>query len=424
MQPEEYYDIGDCVWTGELGQRDWNRSLKGSVLLPLDDGRVAYVASRYIVGNVTVFQTPAGQLWIDTGSRDSTAAIKHAVQQWENSAVHTIVYTHGHLDHVSGGLLADQQADANGQTRPRVVAHANVPLRFDRYRRSAGWNTEINRRQFRRGDFTTEWPDEYRYPDETFHESLTLEIGGEVFELRHGKGETDDHTWIYAPARKLICAGDFIIWAAPNCGNPQKTQRFAREWAVTLREMQRLDAEILIPGHGPAVLGADRVQKLLGDTAEFLESIHDQTLALMNEGKALDDILHAVQPPQRFKTSSFLQPTYDDPEFLVRNIWRFYGGWYDNNPAHLKPAPTAELAREVASLAGGPQRLASRAEELMQQQNARLAGHLIEWAYAASPNDTEIAAVRTRILDTRAAAETSLMARGVYSEAADLSRQL
>ena len=55
---------------------------------------------------------------------------------------------------------------------------------------------------------------------------------------------------------------------------------------------------------------------------------------------------------------------YDEPEFIVRNIWRLYGGWYDGNPAHLKPAPEAVLAVEIAELAGGATRLAARALEL------------------------------------------------------------
>ena len=344
--------------------------------------------------------------------------------EWDDSAVDTIVYTHGHLDHVSGAALADEQADANGHKRPRVVAHANTPLRFDRYRRSAGWNTAINRRQFRRGDFTAPWPDEYRYPDETYHDSLTLQIGGETFQLYHGKGETDDHTWVWAPERKTICSGDFVIWAAPNCGNPQKTQRFAREWAVAVRAMLALDAEVLVPGHGPVIVGVDRIRTLLTNTAEFVESIHDQTLALMNEGRTLNEILFAVSPPARFQDTPFLQPTYDDPEFLIRNIWRFYGGWYDGNPAHLKPASDAALAGEIVSLAGGAAQLAARADALLRANDPRLAGHLIEWAYAAAPDNNEIAAIRTRILDTRAAEETSLMARGIFSEAADSSRRL
>src|SRR2546430_11540937 len=52
-----------------------------------------------------------------------------------------------------------------------------------------------------------------------------------------------------------------------------------------------------------------------------------------------------------------------DLEFVVRNVWRLYGGWHDGNPAHLKPAPDAALAAEVAVLAGGPSRLAARRSE-------------------------------------------------------------
>ena len=29
---------------------------------------------------------------------------------------------------------------------------------------------------------------------------------------------------------------------------------------------------------------------------------------------------------------------------IVRNIWRLYGGWYDGNPARLKPAPDEALS--------------------------------------------------------------------------------
>ena len=45
----------------------------------------------------------------------------------------------------------------------------------------------------------------------------------------------------------------------------------------------------------------------------------------------------------------------------MRNVWRLYGGWYDGNPARLKPPPAAALAAEVAALAGGAGRLADRA---------------------------------------------------------------
>ena len=37
----------------------------------------------------------------------------------------------------------------------------------------------------------------------------------------------------------------------------------------------------------------------------------------------------------------------------MHTVWRQYGGWWDGNPATLKPAPERALALELAALAGG-----------------------------------------------------------------------
>src|SRR4029079_4443979 len=116
-------------------------------------------------------------------------------------------------------------------------------------------NATINARQFSLPGL--HWPTDFRLPDTTFARTHSITLGDETFELTHGKGETDDAVWIWAPDRKTICCGDFFIWASPNCGNPQKAQRYPREWALALRDMATRDAEILLPGHGFPVIGAD-----------------------------------------------------------------------------------------------------------------------------------------------------------------------
>jgi len=41
-----------------------------------------------------------------------------------------------------------------------------------------------------------------------------------------------------------------------------------------------------------------------------------------------------------------IPPTvYDEPEFIVHNIWRLYGGWW-TQPATLKPANDRRIALE------------------------------------------------------------------------------
>src|SRR5207302_1017721 len=68
--------------------------------------------------------------------------------------------------------------------------------------------------------------------------------------------------------------------------------------------------------------------------------------------------------PQELADRPYLQPVYDDPEFVVRNVWRLYGGWWDGNPASLKPAPEAALAHEIVGLAGADA-VADRVDHLL-----------------------------------------------------------
>ncbi len=374
--------------------------------------------------NVTALRTGAGLVLVDTGSPFAAPAIQAAVRSWDEGPVHTVIYTHGHIDHACGTPLYDAEGATAGHPPITVVAHEAVDGRFDRYCACAGYNAVINQRQFRAPGLR--WPTEYRRPDVTYRDRLDLTVGGLDLQLHHARGETDDATWVWVPERRTLCTGDLIIWCLPNAGNPQKVQRYPGEWAAALREMAALEPEVLLPGHGYPVVGTGPAQDVLLDTAQVLQELHDQTLALMNEGARLDDIVPAVRLSEELLAKPYLRPIYDDPEFVVRNVWRLYGGWYDGNPARLKPAPDAVLAAEVAALAGGPQALADRAAALAAaggDTDLRLAAHLAEMAAQAAPADAAIHRVRAEVFAARAEAETSLMARGVFRWAEAESRR-
>jgi alkyl sulfatase BDS1-like metallo-beta-lactamase superfamily hydrolase len=244
-----------------------------------------------------------------------------------------------------------------------------------------------------------------------------------MFELRHARGETDDHTWIFWPECRVLFTGDQFIWVTPNAGNPQKVQRYAADWAHSLRTMSKCDAEVLVPGHGLPIFGVARVRQALGETAQWLEHLLHETLERMNAGLPLDAILQEVKPPLELADRPYLQPVYDEPEFVVRNIWRLYGGWYDGTPSHLKPAPESQIGREVASLAGGARALVARARELAGGGDLRLASHLADWAVAAAPDDRDAHAARAEIYTARVGSERALMTRGVFGAAARESDQ-
>lgn len=371
--------------------------------------------------HVVCVRTAEGLVLFDTSGKFTGGEVVQSLRRWSEARVHTAVYTHGHVDHVGGAASFVADAAARGHGALRFVGHQNVAKRFARYERTNGYNLHVNKRQFGggaemlAGDFL---PKGTPRPDLVVDDQLTIHVGDETIELHHAKGETDDHLWAYLPDRKLICAGDFLIWNFPNAGNPQKVQRYPVEWAAALREMAAHGAELFVPAHGLPIAGRERIARVLTDVAGALELLVERTLAMMNEGATLDAILHEVKVDDATLQKPYLMPLYDEPEFVVRNIYRLYGGWYDGNPAHLKPPRERDYARELVALAGGTAPLVTRALALCERGDLRLACQLIELAVQAAPEDKAIHAARFDIYKTRRKAETSLMAKGIYGQAA------
>lgn len=400
-------EIADALWVGDAKTSELQPI---SLLLGLEEMQpgLAFLSS---FGNVIALESQGELALVDTGGFFMAGQNHAHVREWSRAPLRRAIYTHGHVDHAFG--LPPFEAERQGAVE--VFAHEAVKDRFDRYQLTAGYNRVINGRQFG----MAAWPTEYRYPDQTYRERLVIKHGAETIELTHARGETDDHTYAWLPERRVLCTGDLFIWASPNCGNPQKVQRFPREWAAALRQMAALGADLLLPGHGPPIEGNDRVEQALTESAELLEFLVEETLSRMNAGLRLDTILAEVKAPARLLARPYLRPVYDEPEFIVRNLWRLYGGWWDGNPARLKPAPDAKVGSEVAALAGGVGALSARAEALAAEGELSLASHLIELAFAAAPTDPEVRRVRASVYFARSSAEVSLMARNIFRAAAE-----
>lgn len=400
--------------TGELSEVSTNiaivESFSHSVVLRTDDGLVCF----------------------DTSGVKAGEKVVESIRRWSPDRFQSLIYTHGHADHIggSGAFMADARAKGHG--KPRVIAHEAVPTRIDRYNMTNGYNMTINARQFG-GGITRNLglsvgsegrflPNDVARPEVTFDYALVAEVGGATIEMHHDKGETDDHLWAWLPEHKALVTGDFLIWNFPNAGNPQKVQRYPSEWAHALRKMAAMEAELLLPAHGLPIAGKERIAMVLGDVASALEYLVSETLAMMNAGEPLDAIIHSVKLNPDTLAKPYLRPMYDEPEFVIRNIWRLYGGWYDGNPAHLKPAAQGVLAAEIVNLVGGAKALAVRAKELADASDYRLACELIELAVTAEGDNRFAHEIRAEIYLARRKAETSTMAKGIYRWAAQQSQ--
>lgn len=386
----------------------------------IDEGLLFYKG----LASANTLDTGAGLVMLDTGAVNDAKPLYEAVRRWRpDTPLVRAVFSHHHVDHIFGVGPFEQEAAGRGQPAPIVVGHAHIARNLDRYKRTAGWNTAINVRQFALPLGRFRWQEEYRYPDETYEDRHEFQVGDLTFVLRHGLGETEDATWTWIPERRMLAPGDLFIWAVPNAGNPQKVQRFVSDWAAALREMAALGPELMMPGHGLPIFGRERIVSALTDTADLLDTIDRQVVELMNTGTTLDYILHHVELPAALLEKPYLRPVYDDPQFIIRNVWRRYGGWHDGEPDNLLPAPRAQQAREWVALAGGLQPVLDRVNVLKEAGDLRMACHLVEFAVVAEPGSGAAHALRREVYAARAALQSSSMACNILNHAALASEQ-
>jgi glyoxylase-like metal-dependent hydrolase (beta-lactamase superfamily II) len=129
MAEIDVLELADRLWRGEDTTDTWH---------PVNQrGGMAEIGPRTMflrsLANVTALDTDAGLFLVDTGSEFFAREIHRSLRRWTDHPLHTAVYSHGHVDHVFGVPVFEEEAEANGWRSPTVVAHEHLPHRFDRY---------------------------------------------------------------------------------------------------------------------------------------------------------------------------------------------------------------------------------------------------------------------------------------------------
>ena len=360
--------------------------------------------------NTYAVTTSAGLLLIDPGLQGVATRVHEAVRAWNDAPLHTAVYTHGHPDHAFGlgpWLAAGEH--------PQIIAQENCVARFQRYHLTHGFNAMINQRQFSLPRPT--FPDQFDWPTITVRDSLVQRIGDTEVRYHAAKGETDDALYAWLPEQRYLFTGDLVVWSSPNCGNPQKVQRYPVEWAGALDEMAALSVEWLFPGHGIVVHGEDAIRGMLTDTSAWLRSIIDQVLERLNAGQSPEQIFHEVEPDPELSQRPFLRVVYDHPKFIVRNLLRLWGGWRNGNAADLLPATWRDQGRAIVSLAGGIDTLVARGRALLAEGNTQMACHVAEWATQGDSEDTAAQEFKRDAYKERLGGARETMTQGIYRAA-------
>ena len=205
--------------------------------------------------NCSVIETNEGLVIIDTGMKPAGPGILKSIQSISKKRIHTIIYTHGHVDHSYGTWALVEEGN-----NPQIVAHENLPVRFNRYLKLRGSLAKYMSQPLEQlpKDST-----DLIWPTKTFQDNLELIIGGVAFQLKHFEGETDDQLFVWMPKQKIIFAADYYLGFLPNAGNGKRIQRNIEQWIKALRSMLDLHPKVMVPSHGNVIFEEQAVNDAL-----------------------------------------------------------------------------------------------------------------------------------------------------------------
>jgi alkyl sulfatase BDS1-like metallo-beta-lactamase superfamily hydrolase len=361
----------------------------------IEVGPRSYLIRMPIV-NAAFFETDEGIVLVDTGMAPAGPAILDAIRSVSEQPIHTIIYTHGHVDHAYGTWAI---MDA-GET-PEIIAHDLLKPRFERYIRLRGSLAKYMSQpedQLPASESDLVWPTRY------FSDRLELEIGGEIFVLQHHKGETDDQLYVWVPGRKALASADYYQGFLPNAGNGKRYQRHVEDWAVAMREMAALQPEILLPAHGAPITDTAIIVENFTVLADTLQYIVDVTIEGLNAGKRKDLIYGAIELPEHLAQHPTMNVQYVSVNDISKMVIKKYTGWWDDIPSHWTPASMEDQGEMIIELAGGNIPAITQYAREMIADNIKLASHLTDWLFYARPDDPDIQQLvfdvyKTRILD-------------------------
>ncbi len=359
--------------------------------------------ARILIANASWVDTSDGAVVIDTLLSPSLGRKMLEKIRETGGPVKYVIYTHGHLDHVGGARVFLEDS-------PEIIAHRYVTDRFEKYRILSEHRARIALMQFNFA-FHTGKEGPFVNPTRVYDEAMTFTLDDKTFELYHARAETDDATWVFVPELKTAFVGDLIIAGFPNIGNPFKPTRFALPWARALEAVREKRPEMLIAHGGHAVYEGAELKELLDVTIEAIHSIHDQVVECINKDMPLDEMIHVVNLPEHLKEHRYLRFIYSRPEFAVYNIYRWYHGFFDHNPAHLLPRPEREVNEEIFNLIGDRGAVINRSRKLLDQGKAQLALQVLDVVLKHDPEDVAARRLRLQILEVLCEQDYCLMSR-------------
>lgn len=218
--------------------------------------------------------TPEGVIVTDPINAEAATWLKAEIAKRFNQPVKYLILSHDHRDHSAGGEVFADTAT--------VIAHERAKAVIIKERRPTA------------------------VPDITFSDRMTVELGGSRVELIYtGRNHSDNSIVMLFPNERTLFAVDFV--SVKRLPFRNLSDSYYPDSIDSLRRVERLDFDILAPGHGSMGMKRD-----VADHRRYHEDLYNAVVAATRAGQSL----------QQMKASITLEEYRD---------WGSYADWRELN---------------------------------------------------------------------------------------------
>jgi len=259
-----------------------------------------YVESRLSVCNTSVVVTKDGVVVIDTPMVPANAK-KVAAEIAGFGPVRYVINTEPHGDHIAGncyfgGMVVTQDGtrDALLAAKPeeitgmlRMMSPESLPLDKEFY---------------------------FRPSDITFSEALTLYLGDHTFHLIHTPGHTPYSLAVHVPEERIVFTSDNV-----NLGMPIFRDSLPDEWLKTLKRLEELDVDKVVPGHG-AVTDKSCFSLMAKSVKDWMDAMTDA----IDKGMSLEEAREKIPRAPQFARMPTEGPAAGFLRMNIESLYRYY----------------------------------------------------------------------------------------------------
>jgi cyclase len=253
--------------------------------IPIADGIVLFVTAPYgevgLDGNSVAILSREGVLVFDSnGTPAAAAAVLAEIRKMTDQPVRYLVNSHWHWDHWYGSEIYRKafpgvQIIAHEKTRAIMMGPAlefnrpGIEKQLPAYIASLEKQPvtpELNQRIEQARYFLDQKTKvRHTFPNVTYTSELDIHLADrEIQVLHYDRAVTPGDSFLYLPKENIVVTGDLLV-------NPISfaLSCYPAGWLRTLERIDRLDASILVPGHGEPL----RDKRLLRATMDVFREL-------------------------------------------------------------------------------------------------------------------------------------------------------